>query len=75
MSINPRWVWLPASPTGGTGGGAYSKLFRNDPLPPSDLLAREVLQNSWDAALVNENSDGPPFKFSFRFAELSGDSK
>jgi hypothetical protein len=70
-----KWVWLPASPTGGTGGGAYSKLFRNDALPTADLLAREVIQNSWDAALRHEIRDAPPFKFRFRFVTLSGAAK
>ncbi len=71
----PKWVWLPASPTGGTGGGAYAKLFRNDALPPADLLAREVLQNSWDAAQVHTDKSAPAFRFRFRFAELKGAKK
>ncbi len=71
----PRWVWLPANPLGGAGGAAYSKLFRNDALPAADLLAREVLQNSWDAALVHELPDAPAFRFCFRFVTLKGASK
>ena len=71
----PKWVWLPASPVGGAGGAAYSKLFRNEALPPAELLAREVLQNSWDAALVNHEPDAPAFRFKFRFVSLKGAAK
>lgn len=70
-----KWVWLPASPTGGTGGGAYGKLFRNEGLPTADLLVREVLQNSWDAAQRHGRKDAPPFRFVFRFASLTGTAK
>jgi len=73
--VSARWVWLPANPTGGTGGGAYSKLFRNDALPTADLLAREVLQNSWDAAQRHTDREAPPFRFRFRFASLRGKAK
>ena len=69
------WVWLPANLTGGAGGGAYSKLFRNDSLTAPDLLAREVLQNSWDAALTRTDDDAPPFRFRFRFATLTGSQR
>jgi hypothetical protein len=74
-SLQANWTWLPASATGGAGGAAYAKLFRNEALPMSELLAREVLQNSWDAAQRHDNPDAPPFRFKFRFAELSGKTK
>ena len=41
----------------------------------ADLLAREVLQNSWDAALVHELPDAPTFRFRFRFVTLKGVAK
>lgn len=73
--MSAKWVWLPANPTGGSGGGAYSKLFRGDVLPTTDLLAREVLQNSWDAALSHRSRSAPMFMFRFRFATLKGGEK
>lgn len=73
--MSQKWTWLPSNPTGGTGGGAYSKLFRNDALPTPDLLAREVVQNSWDAALSHGSRSAPPFSFRFRFARFSGSDK
>lgn len=73
--MSQQWTWLPSNPTGGTGGGAYSKLFRNDVLPTPDLLAREVLQNSWDAALSHRARSAAPFSFRFRFARFSGSEK
>jgi hypothetical protein len=38
-------------------------------------LAREVLQNSWDAAQIHVTPGAPPFSFRFRFAELRGAKK
>lgn len=70
-----KWTWLPANPTGGTGGGAYSKLFRNDVLPTADLLVREVIQNSWDAAASHRSRNAPPFSFRFRFDRIGGAHK
>jgi hypothetical protein len=73
--MGASWVWLPASLTGGSGGGAYSKLFRGDSLSTTDLLAREVLQNSWDAALSHQSRQAPMFEFRFRFVSLNGAEK
>lgn len=69
------WVWLPLPPTGGTGGSTYTQALDNDGIPHVDLLAREVLQNSWDAAQWRRDSDAPGFRFSFRFEELSGEAR
>lgn len=44
-------------------------------LPTPDLLAREVVQNSWDAALSHGSRSAPPFSFRFRFARFSGPDK
>lgn len=78
--MNPKWVWLKPSLTGGAGGGAYEKVFSNTDFSPEDLLAREVIQNSWDAALSRNtsklsSSKPPPFTFRFRFSELTGEKK
>ena len=66
------WVWLPLPPTGGTGGSTYTQALDNDGISQADLLAREVLQNSWDAAQWRSDDNAPGFRFSFRFEELSG---
>jgi hypothetical protein len=70
-----EWVWLERSPTGGADGSAYSKLFRNDPLSPARLLVREILQNSWDAAVRRESDEQVSFRFRFRFASYVGVEK
>ncbi len=58
-----RWVWEEVDPNRAGASGDYSKLFRNhrDPKPgflavgapsiPARVMAREVIQNSWDAAI------------------------
>ena len=69
---NPDWVWLPYSPVGGAGGGTFTEVLSNDGIARPDLVAREVLQNSWDAAQIHQEDDSPPFRFRFRFAELQG---
>ena len=62
MSDNDRWVWEKPDPARQGAAGDISKLFRNAPIEqpgilgagaPADkatVLAREVIQNSWDAA-------------------------
>lgn len=71
-----RWQWFKASEYGGLDGGAMSKLFRNNAGTLADvaLLAREAVQNSWDAArrMRQEDGDDVPFKVAFRFVELWG---
>ena len=59
----PNWYWEPFDPDRTSLSGDISKLFRNEPIknpgvlaigaPPSEasVLAREVIQNSWDSAL------------------------
>lgn len=60
--MNDRWVWEKPDPARQGAAGDISKLFRNAPIDqpgvlragaPADkatVLAREVIQNSWDAA-------------------------
>lgn len=60
--MNDRWVWERPNAASSGVAGDIAKLFRNAPIkqpgvletdPPSDkatVLAREVIQNSWDAA-------------------------
>jgi hypothetical protein len=59
----PRWCWEQPNPNHSGASGDLSKLFRNVSVkqpgpfkleaPPEDatILAREVIQNSWDAAI------------------------
>ena len=57
-----RWVWEPFDANRTSLSGDIAKLFRNDavkapgifahdaPPPAAAVMAREVIQNSWDAA-------------------------
>ena len=65
-----RWHWEPFDPDRTSMSGDISKLFRNEPVktpgilamdaPPSEasVLAREVIQNSWDSALEAQDGFG-----------------
>ncbi len=98
-----RWCWEPFDPDRTSLSGDISKLFRNEPVkvpgvlavnaPPSEasVLAREVIQNSWDSALEvqkdrgRDASVGKPdgdvdagyagFELDFEFRSLLGDGK
>jgi hypothetical protein len=60
-------------------GRLASKIFRGiEELNTSDLLAREVIQNSWDAARklrVQLNQPKLPFQMRFRFVNFTGEEK
>lgn len=82
------WVWEETDASRSGGAGDLAKLFKNEEIaspgvmasapPPAaaSLLAREVIQNSWDAsvelrdelAFIGEES--PPFKIAFDFETL-----
>ena len=66
------WVWLPSSPAGGVAGTTFTQALGNEGIAAADLVAREVLQNSWDAAQFKTDKDPPAFRFKFRFAEYIG---
>ena len=74
------WHWIELQKLGGASGGLAGKVFKGiDTLTASDLLAREVIQNSWDASR-KLNSGRPktkkvPFKMEFQFIELTGVAK
>ena len=65
-----RWHWEPFDPDRTNMSGDISKLFRNEPVkspgilavdaPPAEasVLAREVIQNSWDSALEAQDDFG-----------------
>ena len=76
-----EWVWLRTG-FGVADGGSYAKLFQGKG-SASDVLAREVTQNSWDAAHrmkfcadgENETKNEVNFKMEYEFRELSGEDK
>ena len=78
--ISDMWYWTELPKLGGASGGLAGKVFKGiDTLTASDLLAREVIQNSWDASRKlnhgKSRADKAPFKMEFQFLELSGKSK
>ena len=79
MASNMHWRWLETANYGGQDGSVLTKLFKGkDNLSAEDLLAREVTQNSWDAARVVQ-SEHPEktihFSIRFRFKTLTGLAK
>jgi hypothetical protein len=76
----PLWHWIELQKLGGASGGLAGKVFKGiNTLTASDLLAREVIQNSWDASRKlntgRPKSKKIPFKMEFRFIELNGKEK
>lgn len=82
-----EWAWGVVDAAHDGGAGDIAKLFKmeqvkapgifatNAPPAAATLLAREVIQNSADAASERQRtSDGgaPPFEMHFRFATLGG---
>ena len=70
-----HWVWEPFDPAKTSLSGDIGKLFRNDevkrpgvlargaPPPNAAVMAREVIQNSWDAAGEASVFTPPPPSF------------
>lgn len=88
----PRWQWEKPDPNRSGSAGDLSKLFKNVNVkkpgvmavdaPPDDatLLAREAIQNSWDAAIELQKTwarpgTPPPFKIRFRYVSANEDDK
>ena len=87
---SPTWLWEETDPRRSGGAGDLAKLFRNEsiaapgvlaanpPSPAASLLAREVIQNSWDAAaelakdLLGTGEATPQFGINFEFGSASG---
>lgn len=83
------WIWDEIDPGKPTMSGDIAKMFRHEeqkapgifgldaPPAPAVLLAREVIQNSWDAAreLAEEGGVVPQFSIQFRFRAYVGDEK
>ena len=86
---SPRWSWPVVDATTFGASGDLAKVFRNeevkapgffaaDPIhPDAALLAREAIQNAWDAARERRESQMPeerlPFEIRFRFFDVGGD--
>jgi hypothetical protein len=83
----PTWAWEKTEAGRPGMSGDLAKLFRHEPLkapgvfakdaPPTaaTLLAREVIQNSWDAAQELTEPNAPQFGIEFRFQSLVGTAK
>lgn len=83
------WKWEKTDPNRSGSSGDISKLFRHERIknpgvlglgaPPHSetLMAREVIQNSWDAAteLQRRMENPPEFEIRFEFENLAGDRK
>lgn len=84
------WTWEPVDTSRAPVSGDLAKFFKNESVknpgvmaaqPPSTdatLVAREAIQNSWDAARALQvalGDDAPPFTMRFRFRQVSGEDK
>jgi hypothetical protein len=88
-SVKRTWTWERTDPNRSGSSGDLAKIFRHEepkrpgvmavdaPPAAATLLAREVIQNSWDAAreLHARDSMAPQFMIEFRFEELVGAAK
>ena len=84
------WIWEKANPDVAAAAGNFAKQFKNlqvkapgimaleEPSPDSVLIAREVIQNSWDSAAelreLEEEAGRPTpdFEIDFVFDSLKG---
>ncbi len=91
--MTQRWMWETTGPGVSGSSGDLGKMFKNESVkqqgafsvgaPPAaaTLLAREVIQNSWDAArelqreLDQEGQANPDFEITFKFRSSSGAAK
>jgi hypothetical protein len=87
MAITWQWAQLSTQENGAAGdlaklfkheGVEEQGIFRAQPIDPgASLMAREVIQNSWDAAreAASESEPHVPFEIDFTFTEAAGDDK
>ena len=87
------WYWERLDASRSASSGDLGKAFKNEPVkqpgllannaPPvaATVMAREVIQNSWDAAhdlrssLAAEETATPDFEIQFEFTQLRGAAK
>ena len=70
-----HWVWVEVPATGGADASTGAGIFKNWG-DSSELLAREVIQNSWDAAQGYRDEDPDhDFEVEFRFVYVAGEQK
>ncbi len=90
-SSNLKWCWDPVDANRPSVSGDLAKVFRNEsvkapgvfghdkPADAAALLAREAIQNAWDAALEAREPLPPevilPFVIRFRFVTATGDRR
>ena len=84
-----HWTWEKPDPSRSGASGDLAKLFHNElakepgvfaaepPSPQATSLAREVIQNAWDAALELRATNHPStdFQIGFSFESAEGDHK
>src|SRR5262245_10389661 len=84
-----QWVFETVNPNTSGSSGKIIDLFRNEgtlargflqtdaPAYTATLMAREVIQNSWDAAeeLRHVRPEAPPFAIDFTFEDLHAGRK
>lgn len=85
----PVWRWEKTDPSRSGSSGDLSKLFRHEgsenpgvlavdaPSTNASVMAREVIQNSWDSARERQKSDAgaPQFQIDFGYRSLSGEDR
>ena len=90
---HPEWDWEKTNPAHSLTSGDIAKFFKNEgtknpgvlakgaPPDAATLTAREVIQNSWDAArelqetLKRTGQTPPNFEIEFEFTDLIGQAK
>ena len=84
-----KWYWEKTDPNRSGSSGDLSKLFKNEnvkqpgvfsadaPSADATVLVREVIQNSWDAAieLREDSNDAPPFEIRFSFGSAHAEHR
>jgi len=66
------WHWLEQDAWGGADGASIVDIARGTDIRASDHFAREVIQNSWDAAQELRSRPGHAFRVRFTFLEFEG---
>ena len=70
-----HWVYQPIDPNGGAGGEVYRTVFNGSGFEAAELLAREAVQNSVDAAARLEDGSWSKPEISLQLVELHGDDR